>query len=104
VDPWITPVLKLQDMEEKWRLLPSGYLQLLQRKRYSENTIKIYTCYFLDFQSSMKGKDLRSLTKADINKYTLDLIRGKGISASQQNQRINASLWPYIQEDCAEAS
>ena len=75
--------------------LPEGYLQLLQRKRYSRNTIKIYTSYFHDFQVSMKGRDLKSLIKSDINRYLLGLIRKKGISASQQNQRINAIKFYY---------
>ncbi len=82
-------------MTDNKEQLPAGYLQLLQRKRYSKNTIKVYTCYFLDFQGSMNGKDLRALTKEDINRYLLGLIREKGISASQQNQRINAIKFYY---------
>jgi integrase/recombinase XerD len=79
----------------KLNALPEGYLQLLQRKRYSENTIKIYTSYFLDFQASMNGRDLKRIKKEDINRYILELIREKGISASQQNQRINAIKFYY---------
>ena len=77
------------------QLLPAGYLQLLQRKRHSQNTIKIYTNYFLDFQSAMEGRDLKSITKTDINRYVLKLVREKHISASQQNQRINAIKFYY---------
>lgn len=85
----------MKNINNKWDNLPEGYLQLLQRKRYSLNTIKIYSSYFLDFQENMNGRDLRSLKKADINRYMLDLIRKRGISASQQNQRINAIKFYY---------
>ncbi len=81
--------------DPSYKGLPDGYLQTLQRRRYSENTIKVYCCYFRDFSLSMAGHDLGTITVKEINKYLLELIRSKEISLSQQNQRINAIKFYY---------
>ncbi|MCF8226717.1 MAG: site-specific integrase [Bacteroidales bacterium] len=75
--------------------LPSGYLELLQQKRYSPNTIKTYTSYFLQFQKHFQTKQIEAVTKEEINDYLLELINKKNISESQQNQRINAIKFYY---------
>jgi integrase/recombinase XerD len=75
--------------------LPRGYQELLEQKRYSINTQKIYSCYMRDFATMFRKYDLRDVTKEQINRYILWLIREKGISGSQQNQRINAIKFYY---------
>ena len=75
--------------------LPNGYLEMLQQKRYSTNTQKIYTSYMRDFAAIFHMFDLTEVTKDQINRYILWLIREKGISPSQQNQRINAIKFYY---------
>ena len=75
--------------------LPEGYLEKLERKRYSQNTIKTYTGYMRDFMEEFTEKDLSLVTSDDINTYILKLIRKKRISPSQQNQRINAIKFYY---------
>jgi site-specific recombinase XerD len=75
--------------------LPCGYLEKLQQSRYSENTIKTYVHYFRDFTHFFHDKLLNLLTKEEINSYLLTLIRERKISASQQNQRINAIKFYY---------
>ena len=70
--------------------LPSGYLELLRRKRYSQSTISAYTNYFLDFMRYLATEDLDAINYQQINDYILELIEHKNISVSQQNQRINA--------------
>jgi len=75
--------------------LPDGYLEMLEQKRYSENTQKIYISYMRDFATMFRNYDLKSLDKDKINRYILWLIREKDISASQQNQRINAIKFYY---------
>lgn len=70
--------------------LPKGYLELLQQKRYSESTIRTYTAYFKDFIHYFQNSDLDQITLEQINAYILDLVQFDRISASQQNQRINA--------------
>ena len=75
--------------------LPQGYLALLVRNRYSPSTIKTYTTYFRDFQLYFTGEDLKGITPRQINQYILELIQLRKISASQQNQRINAIKFYY---------
>ncbi len=75
--------------------LPEGYREILEQKRYSTNTQKIYISYMRDFATMFRKYDLKEVTKDQISRYILWLIREKGISASQQNQRINAIKFYY---------
>ena len=76
-------------------VIPPGYLERLEQERYSESTVKTYSLYFRDFISAFAGQDLTQVKKEEINAYILQLIRDKDISASQQNQRINAIKFYY---------
>ena len=76
-------------------LLPEGYLDKLQQKRYSENTIRNYTSYMRDFVGSFAGRELENITIVEINEYILKLVNEDKISASQQNLRINAIKFYY---------
>jgi len=75
--------------------LPDGFLDLLQQKRYSMSTIKIYSSYFSQFQEYFANYDLKKISTDQINSYIVELINNIGISASQQNQRINAIKFYY---------
>lgn len=77
--------------------LPFGYIEKLEQKRYSENTITIYSSYMRAFirYFTMNNIDINILTTEMINAYILMLIRKKKISASQQNQHINAIKFYY---------
>jgi site-specific recombinase XerD len=75
--------------------LPPGYLEKLNQKRYSPNTIKTYVTYMKSFIAEFKDRDLRTITLEEINAHIQKLIRTKGISASQQNQRINSIKFYY---------
>jgi len=75
--------------------IPKGYIEQLEQKRYSENTRNTYMHYFKDFVAAFPGRDVNTIGKEEINTYILKLIREKQISASQQNQRINAVKFYY---------
>ncbi len=75
--------------------LPDEYYEKLLRKRYSPNTIKTYVCYMKSFMFEFRERELDSISAKEINDYLLKLIRTKGISPSQQNQRINAIKFYY---------
>jgi site-specific recombinase XerD len=75
--------------------LPVGYLERLEQRRYSENTIKTYSSYFKDFQNYFRDRELSEISVEEINEYILELIRIKRISGSQQNQRINSIKFYY---------
>lgn len=76
-------------------LIPKVYIDLLDQKRYSENTKSIYKSYFRDFIRYFDGRKLADISKDEINQYILRLIKEKDISTSQQNQRINAIKFYY---------
>lgn len=78
-------------------VLPEGYLDLLEQKRYSPSTIKTYRAYFSDFMEYHKGRNIDRLKVPDINRYILHLVNEKKISVSQQNMRINAIKFYYEQ-------
>ena len=54
-------------------LLPKGYLELLEQKRYSPSIIKTCKIYFSDFVEYRKGSNIDCLKVADINCYILQL-------------------------------
>lgn len=75
--------------------IPQEYTDLLDQRRYSNSTKSTYTHYFADFIRNFKDKKLDEIKEEDINQYLLTLIREENISASQQNQRINAIKFYY---------
>jgi site-specific recombinase XerD len=77
--------------------VPPQYLEKLIRKRYSPNTVKTYMSCMRSFIAEFHDTDLDSITLQQINDYILKLIQTKGISASQQNQRISAIKFYYEQ-------
>jgi len=86
----------IAEAEEVVRL-PKGYLEKLERVRYSESTIRIYTKYFDDYQRYFRLRNIEDITPDEINDYIHRLIIRNKISHSQQNQRINAIKFYYEQ-------
>ena len=75
--------------------VPKAYLDKLEQKRYSVNTIKLYCHYFEQFLGYFANDDIDEVEKDQIDAYILALIRQDKISPSQQNQRINAIKFYY---------
>ncbi|WP_297090318.1 site-specific tyrosine recombinase/integron integrase [uncultured Draconibacterium sp.] len=75
--------------------LPKPYSDKLIQKRYSESTQRTYSAYFKDFLHFFRDADINDLSKDDINDYMLKLVAEDKISASEQNQRINAIKFYY---------
>lgn len=72
--------------------VPEAYLQKLELLRYSESTIKVYTHFFRQFMGycAQNYLEVDSVTKSQIEAYFIHSIKTKNISASTQNQIINA--------------
>ena len=70
--------------------LPKAYLEQLVIKRYSKNTVKTYSSCFLKFRLFFKHQKLETLNKEEIKRFLLHLIEKEKVSASTQNQYINA--------------
>ena len=81
--------------KEQSKDIPPEYLEMLIRKRYSPNTIKTYFSYMKAFREEFSDRDLDTINTREINEYLSALIRTKGISSSQQNQRISAIKFYY---------
>ncbi|MCC5921598.1 MAG: tyrosine-type recombinase/integrase [Cyclobacteriaceae bacterium] len=75
-------------------LIPPEYLEKLQLKRYSPNTIKTYCSCFQDFIDHMNRPKLSEITEEQINEYLMHLV-SRNVSASYQNQAINAIKFYY---------
>uniref|UniRef100_UPI003216AE73 site-specific tyrosine recombinase/integron integrase n=1 Tax=uncultured Draconibacterium sp. TaxID=1573823 RepID=UPI003216AE73 len=79
----------------KFILLPEGYTELLEQKRYSQSTLLTYTAYFKDFMHYFSAHDLTQIKTKEINAYIISLIKLSNMSGSEQNQRINAIKFYY---------
>lgn len=75
--------------------LPKGFIEKLERLRYSDSTLRTYSKYFKEFQVSFKNLNLENISPDEINTYIGQLIKENKISGSQQNQRINAIKFYY---------
>lgn len=91
----IKPILPKKKAPKNKVKLPTAYYDLLDQRRYSDSTKATYINYFEDYARYFTGRELKNIPLEDINNYILDLIRNKRISASQQNQRINAIKFYY---------
>ena len=66
------------------------FKQYLRSKRYSENTIKTYSEALQSFFSFFNSKSINMITNEDIICYNNDYILKNKLSASYQNQIVNA--------------
>lgn len=66
------------------------FKRYLRSKRYSENTIKTYSEALLSFFTFFNSKSINMITNEDIISYNNDYILKNKLSASYQNQIINA--------------
>ena len=62
----------------------------LRSKRYSENTIKTYLNALISFLSFYPDKPIAEISNADVIIYNNEFILKNGLSASYQNQIVNA--------------
>lgn len=66
------------------------FIRWLRSKRYSDNTIKTYTDALKSFLAFFNNKKLNEITNEDLILYNNEYILKKGLSASYQNQIVNA--------------
>ncbi len=81
---------------EKNLACPDEYITLLETKRYSLNTARMYTFLFSEFMNYFKEKPLTEINEYDIKKYLHGIVK-QGKSLSFQNQVINAIKFYYEQ-------
>lgn len=77
-------------------VVPAEYIALLETKRYSLNTARMYTSLFSQFMQYFKDRPLLEINENDIKKYIHGIVK-QGKSKSHQNQVINAIKFYYEQ-------
>ncbi len=88
-----------QQQKERYKyakgVVPKEYLQLLEERRYSQNTINTYCSLFSTYAGHFQNQDLHTIGKIEIEDYIHQLILTRNISRSTQNQIINAIKFYY---------
>jgi site-specific recombinase XerD len=69
---------------------PVEFIQKLQERRYSPQTIKTYTALFTEFINYFPDQMADDLTEKDIMDFSRYLVITRKVSSSYQNQSINA--------------
>ncbi len=94
---WLVPITPENLVRFKFNLLndvtekkTEEFTRWLKSKRYSENTIRTYVDALKSFLKFYHHKKVDELTNADIINYNNDHIIKNGLSASYQNQAVNA--------------
>lgn len=89
--------LQMLQINKQLGELPAGHLAAkesfiayLQRTRYSENTIRTYSECITVFLRFCSGKSIHFITNEDLAAFNNDYIIAKRLSASYQNQVLNA--------------
>jgi integrase/recombinase XerD len=74
---------------------PQEYIDKLEIKRYSPNTIRSYKVMFTEFINYYPDKHVDALEEEDITAFIMYLVRERRVSESFQNQAINAIKFYY---------
>lgn len=77
------------------RKIPEQFTKLLIRKRYSKNTIRVYTHFFGEFINHFPDLEIDEITEEHIRSFQDYLVSVKKVSSSTQNQAINAIKFYY---------
>ncbi|KYG82884.1 hypothetical protein AWN68_12610 [Roseivirga echinicomitans] len=77
-------------MQNKSIKVPKEYLEQLERKRYSPNTISTYISLFEQFLSHFPQVSPETLRDEHVAKFQTYLVKTKKVATSTQNQYINA--------------
>lgn len=83
-----------RERKKGWKFVPNEYLEKLEQKGYSLNTVRVYVMHFEKFSNHFKTHELLSIDEQMIQKYLLELRREKK-SDSYINQMLNAIKFYY---------
>mgnify|MGYP000983199857 FL=1 len=74
----------------------------LRSRRYSENTVKVYTDALKSFLLFCTGKPVEQIQESDVIRYNNEYILKNELSSSYQNQVVNAiKLFFRTQKNCS---
>jgi site-specific recombinase XerD len=83
--------------KEYWREVPESFVTKLTLRRYSYKTIKTYKHLLREFINYYPTRPMDEITEAEIIAYLRYLVQERAVSASYQNQAINAIKFYYEQ-------
>ncbi len=69
--------MKKEEFEQSRGIVPPEYIQVLEERRYSVNTKFTYSSLFSAFIGHFNNRDLKEITKKEIEDYVYLLIRKK---------------------------
>jgi integrase/recombinase XerD len=78
-----------------YRTCPDAMLEKLEIMRYSKSTMLVYKQAFEEFINYYPTKKIDDITEPEIVAYTRYLVQERGVSASTQNQAVNAIKFYY---------
>jgi len=78
-----------------YRTCPEEFTLKLKELRYSESTLKTYTNSFEEFINYYHTHDIKAIDEPMVIAYTRHLVIERKVSASYQNQAINAIKFYY---------
>jgi hypothetical protein len=78
-----------------YRSCPEEFISQLKMKRYSPNTVRTYTDLFEEFINYYPLQDPKEITEKEIISFIRYLVDERQVSASYQNQSINAIKFYY---------
>jgi site-specific recombinase XerD len=79
------------------REVPESFVAQMTLKRYSHRTIKSYRTMFREFINYYPTRPIDEITEQEILAYLRYLVQERAVSASYQNQAINAIKFYYEQ-------
>jgi site-specific recombinase XerD len=79
------------------REVPEPFIEKMTLKRYSRKTIKSYRTMFREFINYYPTRPIDAITEREILAYLRYLVQERAVSASYQNQAINAIKFYYEQ-------
>ncbi len=78
-----------------YRKCPENMIEKLRANRYAQRTVDTYVSLFEEFINYYNTKKTEEITEPEIVAYMRYLVQERGISASYQNQAINAIKYYY---------
>ncbi|QHT65667.1 tyrosine-type recombinase/integrase [Rhodocytophaga rosea] len=88
---------KEAEKQPYFRQVPEIFIEKLTLKRYSYQTIKSYKNMFKEFINYYSTRPIDEITEKEILAYLRYLVQERAVSASYQNQAINAIKFYYEQ-------
>ncbi|WP_299677153.1 site-specific tyrosine recombinase/integron integrase [uncultured Tenacibaculum sp.] len=79
------------------KTIPETFERTLKRKRYSKNTIKVYTSFLQQFINFLDPKTIEEASDNDVRNFQDYLINKRKVAISTQNQAINAIKFYFEQ-------